>query len=339
MSSRKVIRSVCWFTKEPRAEIRDRVNDLSKTLEEKGFTVQTKRICSPIEDAQKFEQLIGASEFYLSLGSLDLRHAQAILPQIYNTGRVNFNIDLSRDQITVEHAQLLFDVMREHAAKTFCFSYVFNNVASTPYFPSAHYQRDGFSFGLQPTDLSEGCATLEEWFEKLSVVWKEIDLLFGSNSNFLGIDSSIAPLYRGSSSLVSWVKRLGHSLRSSTTTDLYVRMTRFIKEKNPRPIGLCGLMLPCLEDFELADEYERGEFSIERNIYLALHSGLGIDTYPIGIDERSDRVVEILQLLQAFSNKYQKPLSCRFVSDGKARVGGRTDFQNQFLKDVIIRSL
>ena len=62
-------------------------------------------------------------------------------------------------------------------------------------------------------------------------------------------------------------------------------------------------MLPCLEDFELADEYEKGNFSIERNIFLSLQSGLGIDTYPIGINESPERILNILKIVQSLSNK------------------------------------
>ncbi len=339
MSSQKIIRSICWFTNNPSAATRDNVNTLSKILEDNGFSIQTKRVCSSIDDPQKLENLIDDPEFYLSVGSISPELVEGVLPFIYKTRKVNFNVDLTNKEITLDHAGLLFTIMRENAPKTFCFSYVFNNALSTPYFPSASYEREGFAIGLQPTDLSEGSTTLEEWFEQMRFVWQEVDILFKSDPNFLGIDSSIAPLYQGPSSLVNFVKRLGYSLVSSTTSDLYVRMTRFIKEENPQTIGLCGLMLPCLEDFELADEYEKGEFSIERNIYLSLHSGLGIDTYPIGMDERPERVLEILKLLQALSNKYQKPLSCRFVSDGKAGIGDRTNFQNQFLKDVSIRAL
>ena len=98
-------------------------------------------------------------------------------------------------------------------------------------------------------------------------------------------------------------------------------------------------MFPCLEDFELAEEFEKGNFPLERNIYLSLHSGLGIDTYPIGIDENRRRVMEILKLIKGLSIKYQKPLSVRFVSDGKAKIGVITDFKNQFLKDVAVRKL
>jgi uncharacterized protein (UPF0210 family) len=98
-------------------------------------------------------------------------------------------------------------------------------------------------------------------------------------------------------------------------------------------------MFPCLEDFELALEYEQGDFSIERNLFLSLHSGLGIDTYPIGIDESPEKVLNVLKLTQALSNKYKKPLSIRFVSDGKAKIGDRTDFKNQYLKDVKVKAI
>ncbi|OHA47383.1 MAG: hypothetical protein A2541_00885 [Candidatus Taylorbacteria bacterium RIFOXYD2_FULL_36_9] len=98
-------------------------------------------------------------------------------------------------------------------------------------------------------------------------------------------------------------------------------------------------MFPCLEDFELAEEYEKGNFNIERNIFLSLHSGLGIDTYPIAVNQNKERIVEILKLVQQLSNKFKKPLSVRFVSDGKAKLGEKTDFKNQYLKDVIIKKI
>jgi uncharacterized protein (UPF0210 family) len=138
---------------------------------------------------------------------------------------------------------------------------------------------------------------------------------------------------------VEFIQQLGHTFDHSTTTSFYTKITEFIKEQNPKPTGLSGMMLPCLEDDALAAEYDKGNFSIERNVFLSLHSGLGIDTYPIAIDENPDRVVEILELIQALSNKYKKPLSTRFVSDGKAKIGEKTDYQNQYLADCTVRAL
>jgi Uncharacterized conserved protein len=178
-----------------------------------------------------------------------------------------------------------------------------------------------------------------KWLEKLESVWQEIDSLLKSVDGYLGIDSSIAPLFQNSGSLINFIRRLGLDFSHSVTTDVYTTISKFIKENNPNPVGLCGLMFPCLEDFELAEEYETGNFSIERNIFLSLHSGLGIDTYPIAINQNKEKVLEILKLVQQLSNKYQKPLSVRFVSDGKAKIGEKTDFKNQYLKDVVVREL
>ena len=47
----------------------------------------------------------------------------------------------------------------------------------------------------------------------------------------------------------------------------------------------------------------------------------------------------ILEIVQSLSNKYNKPLSIRFVSDGKSKIGEKTSFNNKYLKDVIIRKL
>jgi uncharacterized protein (UPF0210 family) len=138
---------------------------------------------------------------------------------------------------------------------------------------------------------------------------------------------------------VNFAERLHGSFSDSITTDTYMKITEFIEERNPRPVGLNGLMFPCLEDFELAEEYENGNFSIERNIFLSLHSGLGIDTYPIGFDEDKGRVLEILKTVQKLSEKYNKPLSIRFVSDGSAKIGETTEFGNQYLSDVKVRKL
>ena len=192
---------------------------------------------------------------------------------------------------------------------------------------------------MQSPNLASSVSSIDEWLNRKKSVWKEINQIFENNVDFLGIDASTAPLYRGDGSLIGFIEKLGYNFTESTTTDIWTRITNFINDENTNSIGLNGLMLPCLEDFELADEYEKGNFSIERNIFLSLQSGLGIDTYPIGIDESPKRVLNILKTIQSLSNKYDKPLSVRFVSDGKAKIGNRTSFKNKYLKDVIIRKL
>jgi uncharacterized protein (UPF0210 family) len=338
--SQKIIRSICYFTDAPSAEVTAKLASIAEALEDKGYLIQTKRLCSAVKDIEELADKVGDGADYLSVGTLTYDEAIAQLPKFNAKDNAIFNIDLTNVDIDRKHVDLLFQVIREKPGNTFNFTFVFNNAPSSPYFPSASYEKNGFAIGLQPTDLSEGCATLDEWFAAMKSCWDEIAELFRDDPEFLGIDSSIAPLSGSvAGSFVGFIKRLGYTFERTATTDFYVRITKFIKENNPKLTGLSGLMLPCLEDDELAAEYNNGNFSIERNVYLSLHSGLGIDTYPIGINESPERVVEILKLVQALSNKYKKPLSARFVSDGKAKIGDKTDFQNQYLTDCTIRAL
>lgn len=335
--SSKIIRTICYFTSDPNQQTLEKIEEISKTLIQEDYIIQTKRICLSDENLLRPE-LINNNDYLIGLGSIN-KDELLNRPDFFLNNNIFFNLDLTLEEITNEKVQILFEMIQKKANKTFVFAYVFNNSHSSPFFPAGTYFQNGFSIGLQSTDLSENCHSIEEWLDKTKTSWIEIYNLFKNHSEFLGIDSSIAPLFSGKSSLICFLKRLGVNFSHSTTTDNYLKITKFIKEENPKPVGLCGLMFPCLEDFELAVEYESGNFSIERNIYLSLHSGLGIDTYPIGTDEKPERVREILKLLQGLSNKYKKPLSARFVSDGKTRIGEKTNFQNQYLKNVTIKKL
>jgi len=336
----KIIRTICYFKKDLHGDVTTRINAVAEKLKKAGYDIQTNRICSPsVEELFSLDGLDNYSGYLFGAGALTEKEIEVNFDKLINSNNISFNLDLTKENISEKNTGILFDLISRNSTKTFNFSYVFNNSPSSPFFPSGTYLHDGFAIGLQPTDLSADSNSLNEWFGKLKSSWEEIIQIFDNEKDFLGIDSSIAPLFHGNGSLINLIKRLGYSFEKSTTSDLYIQMTSFIKNNNPKPIGLCGLMLPCLEDFELAEEYENGRFSIERNIFLSLHSGLGIDTYPIGIDENPERVMEILKLVQKLSNKYGKALSVRFVSDGKAKIGQQTDFNNQYLKDVIIRTL
>jgi hypothetical protein len=338
MRKNKIIRSVCYFSDTLDIGILKQLEGITTRLEANDYTIQTKRICSKDSSIAAIRSVFIDPSLYLSVGTLDRETARNQFNDFIHTDNVAFNLDLSNG-VVPKDSDFLFNIIKSQPSKTFSFTYTFNNSPSSPYFPSATYQKNGFSIGLQPTDLSMDCNSLDEWFQIMKSVWDEIFELFYGYSSFLGIDSSIAPLFTGKSSLIHFVRRIQNSFSHSLTTDLYIQISNFIKQNNPKPIGLCGIMLPCLEDFALATEYEAGDFSIERNVYLSLHCGLGIDTYPVGVNESSQKIYEILCLLQGLSHRYHKPLSARFVSDGIAKIGEKTDLKNPYLKDVIVNPL
>jgi len=339
LDSNKIVRSICYFTDNPTSKIEKKLYELSEKLRQKDFTLQTLRICCANPNISHLQDRIRDKSIYLSVGTLTLAQAKSQINNFFIAQNTSFNIDLTKVFNVDQYIDLLFQIIKNKPEKTFLFAWVFNNRLSSPFYPSAAYDRNGFSIGLQPTDMAADCNSLEQWFAKLKTVWMELYNILKDDPYFLGIDSSIAPLLGQQSSFIHFIKRIDNSFSHSTTTDIYLAITKFLKENNPKPIGLCGLMFPALEDDELAQEYENGNFSIERNIYLSLHSGLGIDTYPIGANENPKRISEILITVQALSTKYNKALSVRFVSDGKAKIGEKTNFQNEFLRDVVIKTL
>jgi hypothetical protein len=314
------------------------LNEIVAPFSAEGLTVQTKRILAPVV-IDRFREIAHHEDLYFSVGAIRLDALEEQRRSFQEITKLSCNLDLTHQEPTPRHVDLLFDLARESPEKTFYFSYSFQGAPSSPYFPSATYATDGFSIGLQPTDLAAGCDTLEDWLDNMSRAWAYVSQLVDNQPGYLGIDSSVASLGSDDGSLVRFATRLYGSFQRSLVSDFYVRLTDFLKSANPRPVGLCGLMLPCLEDFELAREYESGRFGLVTNLFLSLNSGLGIDTYPIGIDEDPELVLDCLRLTRRLSLKYSKPLSVRFVSDGKARIGEMTRFENSFLRDVVARPL
>jgi Uncharacterised ACR (DUF711) len=339
MPSQKIVRTICYFTPNPGPATVQALDDVARRLQENDYLVQTQRICAPNIKIKHFDRNFMGTEVFLSAGALTLDAAKDQIDDFYRSSNLSFHIDLTGEDIQEAHLDLLFDMIKNKPDKMFNFAYVFQNPPSSPYFPAARYGQEGFAIGLQPTDLAAGCDDLRAWLEQIRRVWHDLNDLLLHDRAFLGIDASIAPLFVGNSSLIHVINRFGLSFSASVTTDIYVTMADYLRQYNPRPIGLCGIMFPCLEDFGLAAEYDKGHFPIERNIYLSLHSGLGLDTYPLGVDEEPATLLPILRLLQGLAKKYGKALSARFVSDGQARVGERTAFGHPYLKDVTIRPL
>lgn len=334
----KIVRSICLFTNDPTHANVATLQETEKKLAGRNFSVQTRRLCASYLPVAEIDAAVSTEIDYISIGKIDVTTAREQLSDFLASDRVTFNIDLSTDEITEEHTDILYEVMQRRAEHTFNFSFSFNIPNSSPFFTSTNYEQNGFSIGLQPTNLSIDATSQEEWFANTESAWKELIKLFSDNKDFLGIDSSIAPLF-DAGSFIAFAKQLYGNFSDSVVTDFYTKTSDFIKTKNPKPVGLCGLMFPALEDSELAKEYDAGNFSIERNAFLSLHSGLGIDTYPIGIDQDKRKITEILKLMQTLSKKYQKPLSVRFVSDGKTKIGEESDFKNQYLKNVTVREI
>ncbi len=337
----KIIRSICLFSPSPnKNEAVIKHQEIADLLQANKFQIQTQRLCFRNTSIEAIEAEFDQQLPYLyALGSLNLIQMKAILPSFLESKLpISCNLQLQK-KVDMDAVDILKKIIHTSADKTFHFCFSFGAANNSPFFPSTHYDKTGFSIGLQATNLAAICPDSQTWMKSMLEVWNELAGTFAEFPDFLGIDSSIAPLFDGAGSFIHFAQQQVGPLGKLCTSDFFTQISNFIKKENPKPIGLCGLMFPCLEDFELAKCYEKGAFNIERTIFLSLHSGVGIDTYPIGIDESPERILQILSLVQALSQKYQKALSVRFVSDGYHKIGEKSNFENPYLKDVILRQL
>ncbi len=335
----KVVRTICRFAAEPDERTVGSLSELSRRVRDLGYEVQTTRVCAQRGDIAELAGTFDGTGISASVGRLPYDSAMAQLPAFFAAENVSFNLELADREVEPRHVDLVRRIIEERPELTFNFCYTFNNRPGSPFFPAATYAGDGFAVGLQSVDLTDGLTGLDDWLSAMAACWRELVDEFGGEPDFLGIDGSPAPFGAGKGSIVAFVRRLGMTFPASVTSTVYLTITDFLREHNPKAVGLNGLMLPCLEDTELAAEYENGEFTVERNLFLSLHSGLGIDTYPVGVDESPERMLQVLRLVRALSNKHRKPLSVRFVSDGHARIGERTDFRSPYLVDCVVRAL
>ena len=62
--------------------------------------------------------------------------------------------------------------------------------------------------------------------------WLEINEILTDNQEFLGIDSSVAPLNNGKAVLLILSKKLTGDFNRSAMSDIYIQTTKFIKRKS-----------------------------------------------------------------------------------------------------------
>lgn len=177
----KIIRTICSFTSEPSIKTLKFIDEIGEKLTKKGYEIQTKRICSkPIDVVLQLDKKYADGTHIFSAGSLSAEKIKTNLEKILKAKDTSFNLDLTNKQITNSDVEILFNIISLNASKTFNFTYVFNNKPQTPFFPSASYVNDGFSVGLQPTDFSENCKSLDEWLNKVKKSWEEVHNLLNN---------------------------------------------------------------------------------------------------------------------------------------------------------------
>lgn len=93
----KIIRTICYFSAEPSNETLSKLDNIGKVLTDKGYEIQTKRVCSKkIGEIIDLDRKYASESYIFGLGSLEreeIRHQLVVLNQTKDT---SFNLDLSK---------------------------------------------------------------------------------------------------------------------------------------------------------------------------------------------------------------------------------------------------
>ncbi len=223
----------------------------------------------------------------------------------------------------------------------------------TPFYPASYYAGAGheFAIGLQSAnvvaealgstrDPNAAQKAIEDALgphaRAIEVVAKRVAVETGWN--YLGLDLSPAPLK--DVSIGDAIERFtGARLGSSGTLTAAALITRALRAIPVVRTGYSGLMLPVLEDTVIAKRWSEGALSLDALLAYSSVCGTGIDVAPLPGDVSEEQVARIIGDMASLAVKLQKPLSARLLPVAGKKAGDRTEFDDPFLVNAIVRPL
>jgi uncharacterized protein (UPF0210 family) len=139
-------------------------------------------------------------------------------------------------------------------------------------------------------------------------------------TQFLGIDFSLAPFPEQTRSLGAAIESLGvPAVGLAGTLAAAAFLTDCLDQAEFPRTGFCGLLLPPLEDDTLAARAAEGQLSVTDLLLASSVCGTGLDTIPLPGDASPEALSAILIDVAALALRLSKPLTARLMPiPGKA---------------------
>lgn len=155
---------------------------------------------------------------------------------------------------------------------------------------------------------------------------------------FMGIDLSPAPLKDVSigAALESFT---GAPLGAGGTLTAAALVTEALRSIPVKRIGYSGLMLPVLEDSRIAARWSEGALTVDELLAYSAVCGTGLDTIPLPGEISVVRLARMIGDMATLSVKLRKPLSARLMPVAGKKAGDRTEFDDPFIVNVVLRPL
>ncbi|MBW2338747.1 MAG: DUF711 family protein [Deltaproteobacteria bacterium] len=349
------IRFIARFTRNAR-----------RVFEDKGYTVQTVRIATQpwegyfesqkqiVELAKQLEGL--ARKYSIDYSNVGTTTNTELIPVIYdiikNTSHM-FCTVLVCDNKQVKHesarrtAKLMkrLSTISKDGFANLRFAAIFNTRPGSPFYPAAYHEGPtSFAIGTENSDLvnkafskaknieeaglclrqilSEGYKKIEEIAEQISEKEK---MQYG------GIDVSIATSIKPDESIAFAFEKLGLGKFGDVGTLAIAKVvTDTIKSIDIKKCGYCGLMLPVLEDYGLANRNDEGMYNLGNLLLYSSVCGTGLDTIPLPGDISEKKLYALLLDIASLSIALNKPLSARLMPIPDRKIGEMTNYRFEY---------
>jgi uncharacterized protein len=305
-----------------------------------------------------FDANIGAAMIH---GSDDPAPAELLSEILCQTKTLEGSVIVAGDDgihwQTARAAARLIKYVAEHSPRsqgTFNFTATAMLAPYAPFFPGSYHTGDGhrFSVGWEaanvveevfasaPNDAPLASERLTRAFAKHATVVDRIARQVEKETGwtYMGLDATPVPL-REVSIGRAIEKFTGARFGSSGTMTAASIITKAVQSLPVKRIGYSGLMLPVMEDSLLAQRWSEGAYNLDSLLAYSAVCGTGLDTIPLPGDVTQEQLERIIGDVASLAYKWHKPLSARLQPVKGKSAGDRTEFDDPFLVNTLIRPL
>ena len=223
----------------------------------------------------------------------------------------------------------------------------------SPFFPAAYNEGFGhqFAIGLESPNLIQaafkGAPDLAAARQKLTdaLAAEAFDVQTHANRidmetgwRFAGIDLSPAP-GKDASIALAMEALTQQPFGASGTLTAAATITAGIKAVAAKQTGYSGLMLPVLEDPEIAKRWSEGHLSVDALLAYSAVCATGLDTIPLPGDITEEQLDLMIGDMASLAFKWHKPLAARLLPVAGKQAGDMTEFSDPSLINVKLQPL
>lgn len=346
-------------------QLLEKILSTKKSLESAGYEIQTVRITTDILDKGDIQLLDQTKEFVEKLESnkdVYIYHlgclnkpdmltdaTQEKIVKYFLKNKKSFVTFDAGDQENAEQLSYLAAKMCKRIAdeKPFeCrrFALYAGVSETTPFYPASKVLDNSMkiAIGIQCANLAVEEAQQskkdkvlfeQKLRERMEMEFSEVEKTIPDDvkDSFIGFDTSLAPFPKDEISIANAIEIiLGKPFGSSGTLSICRLLTRVMKENNIKKTGLCGLMLPVVEDSRLAKRGIEKRYTANDLLLFSAVCATGLDTVPISGEISTKDLADCYYDLTTFALKLRKPLSARFFVEPGKKPGETVKYDWEF---------